>query len=906
MTLTCVTTVGVQEVKASEWVFEEDFEGNVADWSFENAGEIVQDPNDSGNKVLKMNFDNDYSWGYAVHDVTLKPNTSYLMEVRVKGDDISVSEQYKDGIYVNIWSDMGYPVDYVNDFQTTSFGWNTMQVYFYTTSRGVTRIQCGVDGVKGTAYFDNIRIKEYTYTDADADKRIIKESENIRLSMIPQSLEVSGISEEQFQQLVDDLQTAYKAYYDLTGSAPFYGDKINILENLRPAFLRYAAIAGNPINLSGNQISALQLFMNKDAVNFGWLHEIGHDFDNGFDIETGIIYKYGWDFHDEFWANTKMLYVLDTTDVAADFNGEKVTSLAEILPQYKKNYDKWHTDSEGEFNDSYHDALTYIFGTIIQDIGWEPFIKAFHQYTAKEIPTPITRLARLERFLYAVQQNCNPSGNEVMEHFKDGEYEAIRNYYFNLDAKINTDLDSRRGIANEQLLNILGEEEYPPAIQAVIDSEKKLVAYAGSPDELTNIIEYVKKVISPITVSYKDEQGNIVATREVKPGDNIPTDITPNNREHYSFDGWYMDEECTVPISEASTDILEKEITVYPKWDIIHYTINYELNGGINSALNPVEFTIENNLIVFAAPNREGYLFDGWYRNPDFTKQICDFEPKDYSSTALENFTIYAKWKENPVTATPEPTVTVTPEPTVTVTLEPTVTVTPEPTATATPEPTVTVTPEPTVTVTPEPTVTVTPEPTATATPEPTITATPEPTITVTLEPTATLAPESTITVAPEESVTPIPSSQKISMKKVHVTKIPTQYYYGKTVQPKVKITYQGKVLKKGSDYTLSYKNNKKPGKGKITITGKGSYKGTKTVTFKLVNGFKKYKVTSKTALYKRASDKSKKIMVLSKGKSVKVYVGSGVKDVKKRKWIKIKVGSKTGYVLVKKIKKVK
>ena len=40
----------------------------------------------------------------------------------------------------------------------------------------------------------------------------------------------------------------------------------------------------------------------------------------------------------------------------------------------------------------------------------------------------------------------------------------------------------------------------------------------------------------------------------------------------------------------------------------------------------------------------------------------------------------------------------------------------------------------------------------------------------------------------------------------------------------------------------------------------------------------------------------------MSKGKTVKVYVGSEVKDSKKKKWVKVKVGSKTGYVLKKKL----
>lgn len=900
MTATCVGTLGVpKEVEAKGWL--EDFETELNGWDVRN-GEISQRPDDSNNNALKISS-NEIGWGYAELELQLKPNTAYVMTAEVKGENISVyDDKYSDGVSIQVVGGNAYPLDYVNNFQTQSFDWTKMQVYFYTSSKGNAKLHCGMNETKGTVYFDNVCIQEYTYTEADKDKRIIGETENIRLSLTPETVENSGISDEKYQQLMEKLQATYKAYYNLTGSAPYYGDKINMLESYQPTWLRYGAIAGNSIVLAGSQVNALKTYMESGTVNFGWLHELGHDFDNISNIDTGEHKNLGWDFHDEFWANTKMLYVLDNTDVSTCIDGLEASSLDEILVHYKKNYDKWHNENSGEFSDSYHDALTYIFGTIIQDIGWEPFVKTFHQYTAGEIPMPTTRLAKLERFLYGVQQNYNPDGNEVLDHFKDGEYEAVRSFYYNWDTgekTRNEQLDAAKYIADEKFLSLTG---YPEAVQAALDSERKHVLYAGSQEELNDIMDNVEAIISPITVSYKGYNGKIVDTREVYKGEEIPSDIVPDEREYYTFEGWYMDEECTVPVSQGFTDTLEKEITVYAGWKINNYTITYELNGGINSELNPVTFNADDAIIVLEAPKREGYTFEGWYRNSDFTKRIYDFQPTDFSGEVLENFTIYAKWKENPVT--PEPTVTeaptVTPEPTVTevptVTPEPTVTeaptATPEPTATeaptATPEPTVTEAP----TATPEPTVTEAP----TATPEPTTTeaptATPEPTVTE--APTAT--PKPTVTVAPK----------KVSVKKAVVSKVSTQYYYGKALKPKVKITYAGKTLKKDKDYKLTYKNNKKPGTGKITITGKGNYTGTKTVTFKIVNGYATYKVTSKTSLYKSASDKSKKLTTLSKGKKVKVYVNSEVKDAKKNTWVKVKVGNKTGYVLKKKMKKVK
>ena len=76
-------------------------------------------------------------------------------------------------------------------------------------------------------------------------------------------------------------------------------------------------------------------------------------------------------------------------------------------------------------------------------------------------------------------------------------------------------------------------------------------------------------------------------------------------------------------------------------------------------------------------------------------------------------------------------------------------------------------------------------------------------------------------------------NTKKIS--DLSVSSISNQTYSGKAKTPDVKIKDGSYTLKKGTDYTLSYKDNKKIGKATVTITGKGKYSGTKTVTFKII-----------------------------------------------------------------------
>lgn len=59
--------------------------------------------------------------------------------------------------------------------------------------------------------------------------------------------------------------------------------------------------------------------------------------------------------------------------------------------------------------------------------------------------------------------------------------------------------------------------------------------------------------------------------------------------------------------------------------------------------------------------------------------------------------------------------------------------------------------------------------------------------------------------------------------------------YTGKAITPDVVIKNGSVKLKKGTDYTLTYKSNKAIGKATITVKGKGNYSGSTTCTFMIV-----------------------------------------------------------------------
>lgn len=63
---------------------------------------------------------------------------------------------------------------------------------------------------------------------------------------------------------------------------------------------------------------------------------------------------------------------------------------------------------------------------------------------------------------------------------------------------------------------------------------------------------------------------------------------------------------------------------------------------------------------------------------------------------------------------------------------------------------------------------------------------------------------------------------------------LPTVTYTGKEFKPDVEAEYDDWTLVKGRDYTVEYRDNIVPGIASVKVTGINSYKGTKTLKFKI------------------------------------------------------------------------
>lgn len=123
------------------------------------------------------------------------------------------------------------------------------------------------------------------------------------------------------------------------------------------------------------------------------------------------------------------------------------------------------------------------------------------------------------------------------------------------------------------------------------------------------------------------------------------------------------------------------------------------------------------------------------------------------------------------------------------------------------------------------------------------------------------------------------------------VSSIKNQVYTGKAITPSVEVTMNGKGLEKDKDYTVQYSSNVNTGLAKVTLTGKGTFTGTKTVTFNIV---------PKAAELKSVTSGTTKTAVVSIKKSAGNVTGYAIQIASDSKFKNVKTyrTSKTSYTI--------
>lgn len=122
----------------------------------------------------------------------------------------------------------------------------------------------------------------------------------------------------------------------------------------------------------------------------------------------------------------------------------------------------------------------------------------------------------------------------------------------------------------------------------------------------------------------------------------LPLEILAPTKEAYRFLGWYDNAEFNGdPITEIAAGTTG-DVTLYAKWELVIYSIVYELNGGTNAETNPDTYNIENLPLTLADPTKAGYTFLGWYNGETKVTEV--------PAGTTGEFKVEAKWQINEYT----------------------------------------------------------------------------------------------------------------------------------------------------------------------------------------------------------------------------------------------------------------
>ena len=107
---------------------------------------------------------------------------------------------------------------------------------------------------------------------------------------------------------------------------------------------------------------------------------------------------------------------------------------------------------------------------------------------------------------------------------------------------------------------------------------------------------------------------------------------------------------------------------------------------------------------------------------------------------------------------------------------------------------------------------------------------------------------------------------EQASISGAKIADIPEQAFTGKPVEPSPKITWNGMTLHAGSDYSLSYENNKESGTATLVAKGEGNFKGKVSTTFEIGKAANPMvvKATAQSVAYNEISKAGKTLHPLS------------------------------------------
>ena len=172
-------------------------------------------------------------------------------------------------------------------------------------------------------------------------------------------------------------------------------------------------------------------------------------------------------------------------------------------------------------------------------------------------------------------------------------------------------------------------------------SKLEAVPFPAGTAGQTNIpvMVYAKWTPTPYTIIFNTNGGSdqdalryTIETETFK----LPTRTT---KAGYTLVGWYIDEDLTKSYGEVVKGT-HGDFTLYAKWELAQYTIEYELYGYGNNQPDAVTcYNIEKE-VKLPTPQRDNFTFVGWHKDDLLKDQALMIIPAGTTG----NLKLYAEW----------------------------------------------------------------------------------------------------------------------------------------------------------------------------------------------------------------------------------------------------------------------
>lgn len=141
-------------------------------------------------------------------------------------------------------------------------------------------------------------------------------------------------------------------------------------------------------------------------------------------------------------------------------------------------------------------------------------------------------------------------------------------------------------------------------------------------------------ICNKLEATFDPDNGESISTQTIDRGGKF-TEPAPPSKENHTFAGWYNGDKKFD--FDADTTNAPNVLELVAKWEKSKYTVKFVSDHG-SFADQTIEHGKPIDTDKLTIPEVEGYTFDGWYTDDNYSKKF------DFSTPITSNTTVYAKW----------------------------------------------------------------------------------------------------------------------------------------------------------------------------------------------------------------------------------------------------------------------